>query len=208
MPKKMVKTNAPGTAQGFGAVHSAQLEPKGKIDHRFDASAYSFNIVPKAEIEVLSQEIGDDEAMYRIRAGKRVHYLTIPAHPDPIFDESTLCRPYLLIPKLPPFPNADWTKMQLFRGSGGEIESTISCEPLDQIQSSWHPRHIDVLSLQRIASHNARVKDVRFEGRTVISKIATFDWWIPQVEHETSVYEIITKNQCPDKPHIAPAFLT
>lgn len=172
-----------------------------------DASPYSIDIIPKTEIEVLNQEIAEDEAMYRIRARKRVHYLTIPVHPDPVFDEFTLCRPYLLIPKLPPFPNADWTKIRVFQSPGGEIKSDISYEPLSQIQSSWHPRHIDVLSLKRISSHNARVKEVEFEGRTVFSKMAIFEWWIPQVERETRVYEIIAENQCPDKPPIAPAFL-
>ncbi|KAI1771101.1 hypothetical protein F4818DRAFT_221715 [Hypoxylon cercidicola] len=168
---------------------------------------YSIDVVPKTEIEVLSQEISEDEAMYRIRAGNRVHYLTIPAHPDPVFDELTLCRPYLLIPKLPPFPSADWTKMELSRSAGGEVKSTISYAPLSQIQSSWHPRHIEVLSLKRISSHNARVKEVELDGRIVFAKVAIFEWWIPQVERETRVYEVIAENECPDKPPIAPAFL-
>lgn len=71
-------------------------------------------MVPKTDMEVLSQEIWEDEAKYRIRAGKRVHYLTTRVQPDPVFDELTLSRPYLLIPKLPPFPNSDWTTMEVF----------------------------------------------------------------------------------------------
>lgn len=170
----------------------------------------SNDMVPKADIEVLSQEISDDQGLYRIRAGKRVHYLTIPVYPDnPIFDDDTMCRPYLLIPKLPPFPNSDWTKMQIFRGSDNDIQSITSCEPLNEVESSWHIRHIDVLSLKRISLYNGRVHEVDFEGRRAISKIASFEWWIPQIEHESWVYETLAKNrsECPDKPPIAPAFL-
>lgn len=137
--------------------------------------ALSNDMVSKADIDVLSQEISDDQGLYRIRAGKRVHYLTIPVYPDnPIFDDDTMCRPYLLIPKLPPFPNSDWTKMQILRGSDNDIQSIISCEPLDEVDSSWHLRHIDVLSLKRISLYNDRVHEVDFEGRRAISKIATF----------------------------------
>ena len=52
----------------------------------FNAAAYSFDIAPTPEITDLSQEIWEDEAMYCIvsERGKRVHYLTIPVHPDPI----------------------------------------------------------------------------------------------------------------------------
>lgn len=51
--------------------------------------------VPKSEIEVLSQEINEDFGFYRIRAGQRVHYVTIATD---VFDEDAMCRPHLLIP--------------------------------------------------------------------------------------------------------------
>ena len=167
----------------------------------------SLDIVSKRHFEILSQEISEDEATYRIRAAKRVHYLTIPRQPDSIFDEDTLCRPYLLVPNLPPFPNGDWTKMQLRKDAGGDIESTISYDPLDQIQSTWHSRSIDVLELQRLASYNERVDLVEFEGRTALSKVAIFEWWIPQIEHETMIYEIIAEHSTTAQPPIAPTFL-
>lgn len=55
-------------------------------------------IVHRSDLEVLSQLIDDDVGSYRIRAGRTVHYLTIAAD---VFDEDTMCRPYLLILKLP-----------------------------------------------------------------------------------------------------------
>ncbi|KAI0449092.1 hypothetical protein F5B21DRAFT_495590 [Xylaria acuta] len=44
-----------------------------------------------------------------------------------------------------------------------------------------------------MSSHNARVKEVEFEGRTVISKAAIFGQWIPQTDHETRVYGITSR---------------
>ncbi|KAF5620116.1 hypothetical protein F52700_11436 [Fusarium sp. NRRL 52700] len=167
------------------------------------------NTVPKSDIEVLNQEIDEDEGQYRIRAGKRVHYLTIPGHASPsrIFDEATLCRPYLLVPKLPPFPAADWTKMRLSLGPDGSVQSDISFEPLDEVKSTWHPQHIDVLSLKRIKYHKQRVREVEYQGEIAISKIAVLQWLVPQVEHETKTYEALNKLQSPDEARLIPKVL-
>ncbi|KAF5243797.1 hypothetical protein FANTH_7991 [Fusarium anthophilum] len=122
--------------------------------------------VPKSDIEVLNQEIDEDEGQSRIRAGNRVHYVTIPGHASPnrIFDEDTLCRPYLLVPKLPPFPDVDWTKMSLSLGPDGSVQSDILFEPLDE-------------------------------------------WLVPQVEHETRVYEALAKLQGSDEARLTPEVL-
>ena len=55
-------------------------------------------------ISILNQLIGDDEGDYRIRVGRHVGYLTINTD---VFDDITMCRPYLLIPKLPPLQRVD-----------------------------------------------------------------------------------------------------
>ena len=87
--------------------------------------------VPKEEVEVLSQEIDDENGRYRILARSRVHYLTIPTS---VFDDDTMCRPYLLIPQLPDFPDYEWTKMQVSRESGNMgLKTTLSSEPLPGI---------------------------------------------------------------------------
>ncbi|EXK29798.1 hypothetical protein FOXG_11690 [Fusarium oxysporum f. sp. lycopersici 4287] len=167
------------------------------------------NIVPKSNIEILNQEIDDDEGLYRIRAGNRVHYVTIPgyASPNRIFDEDKLCRPYLLVPELPPFPDTDWTKMRLSLGPDGSVQSDISFEPLDKVESTWHPRHINVLSLKRIKYHKQRVREVEYQDKTAISKIAVLQWLVPQLEHETRTYEALTRLQSPDEVRITPEVL-
>ncbi|KAI5865423.1 hypothetical protein GGS23DRAFT_559185 [Durotheca rogersii] len=172
-----------------------------------DSSAVSSGFVPTTDLEILNQEIDDDEAMYRIRAGNRVHYLTITLAPSPIFDLDTLCRPYLLIPKLPPFPNSNWTKMRMYQASNGKTEHTLSWDPLSGIDSLWHPRQVNVLSPKRTASHKSRVKEVEFEGHSALSKLAIFEWWIPQLQHETKFYESILRDLSPGEHSIAPTFL-
>jgi hypothetical protein len=62
------------------------------------------SIVPKSKIEILSQRIADEEGSYRAQAGTRVHHLIIPTN---VFDDNTMCRPYLLIPKYSGVPNND-----------------------------------------------------------------------------------------------------
>ena len=167
---------------------------------------------PKSEIEVLSQEIGDDVGNYHIRAGNRIHRLTINCD---VYDEDTMCRPYLLIPRLPDFPDAAWTKMHLFREVSGDpsslISSTISWEVLPAIEPTWHPEYIDVLSLRRTKRYGPNVHEVVFNGRPAISKIACWECEIPRLENETYVYKVITKHVYErgheDGSPIAPAFL-
>ena len=176
-------------------------------------SAYNMEEhTPKSQMEVLSQEISDDMGCYRIRAGNRIHRLTINCD---VYDEDTMCRPYLLIPNLPDFPDAAWTKMHIFREVAGDpsspISKTISWEVPPAIESTWHPEYIDVLSLRRTKRYGPNVHEVVFNGRPAISKIACWEWEIPRLENETYVYEVITKqahaHEHADGSPISPAFL-
>ena len=165
---------------------------------------------PKSKMEVLSQEIGDNVGYYRVRAGNRVHRLTINCD---VYDEDTMCRPYLLIQRLPDFPDAAWTKMHIFREVAGDpsspISNTISWEMPPAIEPTWHPEYIDVLSLRRTERYGPNVHEVVFNGRPAISKIACWEWEISRLENETYVYKVITKHahEHEDRSPIAPAFL-
>ena len=63
-------------------------------------SIHDPHTVSKSDIEVLNQLIDNEEGAYRIRAGCRVQYLYIPTN---VLDDLTMCRPRLLIPKLPTY---------------------------------------------------------------------------------------------------------
>ncbi|KFZ07216.1 hypothetical protein V501_06671 [Pseudogymnoascus sp. VKM F-4519 (FW-2642)] len=160
--------------------------------------------VPKSEIEVVSQEINDDFGSYRIRAGQRVHYVTIPTN---VFDDDTMCRPHLLIPQLPNFPDKNWTTMEVTRKPDGPLESKLSHEPLPAVRMTWHPKTIDVLSLEKVKQHRSGVHEVLYSGLPAICKIACFGWQIPRIEHETYTYSAVEEYRQPADPVIAPAFL-
>ncbi|OTA78342.1 hypothetical protein M434DRAFT_402234 [Hypoxylon sp. CO27-5] len=160
----------------------------------------------KPDIEILSQCINDENGYYRLRVDSTVHYLIIPSG---VFDEDTMCRPYLLIPRLPDFPDSPWTTMTLSRGEDGSLTSTISTDPLPEIQTAWHPQRVDVLSLKRTRRFRSGVHEVQYDGGVAIAKIACFNWDIARVERETWAYSVIAHDQSqhPDESSISPDFL-
>ncbi|KAI1312069.1 alpha-galactosidase A [Xylaria venustula] len=154
-------------------------------------------------MEVLSQEISDEEGMYRIRSGQQVYYLTISTD---VFDEDTMCRPYLLLPQLPSLSDMPSRKIRLARNEDGSLAMTADNAPLREITFTWHDKRIDVLSLPRIKRLSASVFETLYEGRSAVAKIARFEWQIPSLTRETWAYSVLAETQQPPPP-IAPEFL-
>ncbi|KAI1184140.1 alpha-galactosidase A [Nemania serpens] len=155
--------------------------------------------------EVLSQEISDEEGMYRIRSGQHVYYLTISTD---VFDEDTMCRPYLLLPQLPSLSDMPSRKIKLARNEDGSLAVTACYDLLQEIEFTWHEKRIDVLSLPRIKRLRSGVFETLYEGRAAVAKIACFEWQIPSLTRETWAYCVLTKIQRPsDGPPVAPEFL-
>jgi hypothetical protein len=164
-------------------------------------------MLPKSDIEILSQYIDDENGYYRLRLGRRVHYLTIPSG---VFDDDTMCRPYLLILRLPDLPDSPWTTMTISRDENGSLTSNISLDPLPEIQTTWHELRVDVLSLERTERlFRSGVYEVRFNGAPAIAKIACFQWDVARIERETWAYSIVAghRGQHPDESPITPDFL-
>lgn len=156
-------------------------------------------------VEILPQEISDEEGLYRIRAGQRVYYLTIPTE---VFDEHTMCRPYLLIPQLPSLSDISWSKISLTRNGDGSLAVTASPDPMREVTFAWHEKRIDVLSLPRTKRLRSGVFETIYEDRAAVAKIACFEWHIPRVTRETWAYCVLTQSQRPDEAlPIAPEFL-
>lgn len=160
---------------------------------------------PTPEIEVLSQLIDDESGHYRLRVKRQVHYLTISSD---TFDENTISRPYLLIPKLPAFPDSPWTTMNISRGEDGSLVSKVRTDPLPAIIEPWHDTCIDVLSLERTKRFNSGVYEAQYNGAPAVAKIACFEWDMRRIEHETWVYSILEDyhRKNPKEP-FAPRFL-
>ncbi|KAI1413532.1 hypothetical protein F5Y13DRAFT_188964 [Hypoxylon sp. FL1857] len=137
---------------------------------------------PKSDIEILSQYVDDENGYCRLRVGRRVHYLTFSTD---VFDEDTLCRPYLLIPRILDLPDSAWTTMTLSRDEDGSLTSAISTDPLPEIRITWHELRIDLLDLERTRRFRSGVHEVQYGGVPAIAKIACFDWDIARIERET-----------------------
>ncbi|KAB5547159.1 alpha-galactosidase A [Coniochaeta sp. 2T2.1] len=155
----------------------------------------------------LAQATDDERGCYRIRLGSRVHYLTIPVG---VFDEDTMCRPYLLIPKLPDLPSDSppWTTMTISRDEdSGSLRTTTSTEPLPAIRTTWHEQRVDVLSLERTRRLRSGVHEVSYNGSPAVAKIACFEWDVARIERETWAYEVLAQHSNEGTAPIAPAFL-
>jgi hypothetical protein len=159
--------------------------------------------VAKSEISVLNQEIDNEKGFYRIRAGHRVHYLTIFAG---VFDETIMCRPFLLVPSLPDFPDRDWTTMEIRPQKDGPAETTISLEPLPTIEDDiiWHANKVEILDLKAAKRYiKPRILEVMYRDTPAIAKIARFSWDIQYVENETFAYSVLQEHA----PEVIPQFL-
>lgn len=84
-------------------------------------------MMPQSNMEVLSQVIDDENGHYRLRIGRRVHYLTISSG---VFDDDTICRPYLLIPKLAHLPDSPWTTMTISHDENGSLTFSTFTDPV------------------------------------------------------------------------------
>ncbi|KAH6688940.1 alpha-galactosidase A [Plectosphaerella plurivora] len=163
--------------------------------------------LPKSDMEILNQVIDDERGAYRLRAGQRVYYLFIAVD---VFEEDTMCRPYLLIPSLPDLPDSSWTSATIVRGTdGAPLVTTISTDPLPEIKTVWHERRIDVLSLERTKRLRSWTHEVLYQGGTAVAKIACFAWDVRRIERETEAYRKLMQHrrQHPEEPPMAPEFL-
>lgn len=127
-----------------------------------------------------------------------------------MFDEDTMCRPDLLIPRLPELPKDGWTKMKIVRQSAdAPLRIIATNHPFPVIETVWHSEKIDVLSLKQIKRHRSNVHEVLYGEIAAISKIAAFDWEISRLERETWAYSILDQRQCPEfgEPKMSPRVL-
>lgn len=155
-------------------------------------------------IEVLNQLIDEEKGSYRILVGTKVRYMTIRTD---VFDDKTMCRPYLLIPSLPPLPDTAWTRIHITRTEDGSLRTAISNAPLPGIDWTWHDRLVDILSLERLHYLRSGVHLVMYEGRQAIAKYACFEWQLRQIEREMWAYSVMAEHPCQDERRVAPAFL-
>ncbi|KAF5685389.1 alpha-galactosidase A [Fusarium circinatum] len=163
-------------------------------------------ILPKSDMEILSQEIIHDDGHYRLRTGQRVRYLRIPVS---TFDDDTMCRLYLLIPRLPDLPDSLWTTMTISQDENSSLKPVISMDPLPEIRTAWYERHVDILTLKSTRRFRSGVHEVRYNDVPAIAKIACFEWEMRRIERETWAYSLLEDHHSrhPNESPIAPKFL-
>lgn len=151
-------------------------------------------------------EIIHDDGHYRLRTGRGVRYLRIPIG---TFDDDTMCRPYLLITRLPELPDSPWTVMTISQDENGSLTSVISMDPLPEIRTEWHEQHVDVLTLKSTRRFRSGVHEARYNDVPTIAKIACFEWEMRRIEREIWAYSLLEDhhNQHPNKSPIVPKFL-
>lgn len=139
----------------------------------------------------------DVESYYRLRIGDQIKYISVDSG---TFHEDILTFPPDLIDHLPKLPSGDWTRAHICRKSDHLVVEP-SNKPLKGVTTCWHHNLVDVQSLVFEERVSSRVRVVKYNSKSVISKIARFEFEIPRIETETAIYQAI------DGHGIGPAFL-
>ncbi|RDH27280.1 hypothetical protein BDQ94DRAFT_154179 [Aspergillus welwitschiae] len=141
---------------------------------------------------VLSMEVSSkDESEYRILVQNMVRYLIIPTG---TFERSALSTP---LSSLPDLPGGDtWNVAYISRDpSSGQILIDRQIRTLIGIVDVWHPSRVDCLELRRLRQLTATTYEATYGSggspKTVIAKVARFEWEIPRLAQETSTYKIL-----------------
>lgn len=169
----------------------------------------------------MAPEGGDGtDSYYRVKAGRQVKYLTIA--PDTL-DPDDYCLPLYRLTSVR-FDDESWTKARISRNEqSGKLDVDYSNEELPGIETIWHPKQIDVLSLPRIKKLTTNPFETRLPADMldadlaslshrqmsaqpidVVAKIAHFDWEIPRLEQETWAYHLLYEKSVNE---LAPRFL-
>lgn len=154
-------------------------------------------------------EVDDDdsfESEYRLRIGNSVKYLIISAK---TFDRDTLSFPVQSLPSLPWYE--EWTVAHISRDeTSGDLKTSISNRTLAGVNCQWHPTLVNCLELEKTklltamafeaVSHS--ILPIIFQpSKTIIAKMARFEWEISRIERETRAYQLL------EGSGLAPRFL-
>ena len=134
---------------------------------------------------------------YRILIGDQIKYIIL----DPgTLDGEILSFPPDLFNHLPQLPPGDWTRAHIFR-QPRRIIVEPSNVTLKGVTTRWHQNVVDIRSLLVEKRLSMRVNVVKYHSKSVVAKIARFEFEVPQVETETAIYRVI------DGHGIGPTFL-
>ncbi|KAJ5214997.1 hypothetical protein N7468_010676 [Penicillium chermesinum] len=152
---------------------------------------------------ILSMEVDDDDAFeseYRLRIGDSVTYLIISPK---TFDRDTLSFPVQSLPSLP--WHEEWTVAHISRdGTSGDLKISLSDRTLAGVKCQWHHTLVNCLELEKTklltamafeAVSHSIIPITSQLSKTVIAKIARFEWEIPRIERETRAYQLLEDSE-------------
>ncbi len=143
--------------------------------------------------EVLSMDVDPEdstESEFRILLGDEIKYIIVEPG---TYDPSMMSFPADFLVQLPELPAGSWRKAVISRHKNDALSVRISTTDLARVREPWHPSTVDVLSLPLTPEKRfgARVRVYRYESRLVVAKIARFEFEMPLIEKETSIYRAI-----------------
>ncbi|KAL2756823.1 hypothetical protein ACRALDRAFT_1062506 [Sodiomyces alcalophilus JCM 7366] len=158
---------------------------------------------------VISMEVaanGRSDCYFRIRADRRVKYITVKA--GALNAEALDDMPLDFENILPPldFYSNSWKSASVARNpTTHDLEATLSSADLPAVKSIWNPRLIDCFDIERTKFLTVLTQECKWETLTephaMVAKMARFHWEIPYIEAETRMYQVL------DDQGIAPKFL-
>lgn len=147
--------------------------------------------------KVLTVEVWHNEFHYRIRRGSRVVYVSV-FHKDIIpgeMFERTENRAILSHLRLVPKWNEEWTSLTVYKTHDGTIESILDEFPPHSLDINAlgirDQPFFDILSFESTSRLSDRVYQVTLGDKTMMMKIAPYQYMLPALHHEVAVYSLL-----------------
>jgi hypothetical protein len=145
--------------------------------------------------EVLSLDLEKNDFLYRIQRESRIVYVSV-LHDDiiPVGERTDSLR---ILSKLKGVPKWDenWTTLTIRRSSDSVIQSTVDEFPPHSLDTKaldvQDPIYFNILDLKPSSRISDRISRVVLDDKTMILKIARFQYEIPALQQEVLIYALL-----------------
>lgn len=160
--------------------------------------------IPKSSITILNLEIGEDDAILRIRTGQRVRYVFMTAD---VVDFETHRLSQEIVAAMPEFPDIEWNVAGIRLGDDKQPVVRLYDAPRWGTSFRASDVLVDCLGLPKGARMHGDTYDTTFDGQSVIVKIRPWPWREGNIDRETAAYEQLLGDTKPDEKPFVPRVL-